>query len=258
MHLTEEVPAPRSANPKIPKSLNDIVRKATRKNLKNRYRSAQEMRRDLMRARREPGGGFVRLKEEPSPAGREVEWAQSDRAKRRINAIVGLVAVLVLGTIALFVFGNVSAVEGLWVASVVGMEQSKAESKLEKLGFVTDVVVEPDSEEPAGTVFKQEPAAGEKLVEGGIVRIYISVGVSTGTMPDVLDMKLSNAIDVLKKNNLAVGDVTQVPSDEPSEYVVRQDPKPGDELLPNTQVDLWVSGGSEELPGGTAAVTEAP
>ncbi len=79
-----------------------------------------------------------------------------------------------------------------------------------------------------------------------------------GTMPDVLDMKLSDAKAVIKKNNLTVGEVTQVTSDEPSGYVVRQDPEPGDELMPNSQVDLWVSAGPEELPEETAAAAEAP
>lgn len=257
-HLNEEVPAPRSVDERIPKSLNDIVRKATRKNLRLRYRSAWEMRRDLMRARREPDGDFVRVKEERLPAGSEREKPQPDRARRRMYAIVGAVIVLVVVTVAVLVFGSVPPEQGQRVVSVLGLQQGRAESKLEDLGFVPDVVIEPDSEEPAGTVFRQEPAEGETLVPGGVVRIFVSAGVSMGTMPDVLDMKLSDAKAVIKKNNLTVGEVTQVTSDEPSGYVVRQDPEPGDELMPNSQVDLWVSAGLEELPEETAAAAEAP
>jgi len=173
-------------------------------------------------------------------------------------AIVGAVIVLVVVTVAVLVFGSVPPEQGQRVVSVLGLQQGRAESKLEDLGFVPDVVIEPDSEEPAGTVFRQEPAEGETLVPGGVVRIFVSAGVSMGTMPDVLDMKLSDAKAVIKKNNLTVGEVTQVTSDEPSGYVVRQDPEPGDELMPNSQVDLWVSAGLEELPEETAAAAEAP
>ncbi len=111
-HLNEEVPAPRSVDERIPKSLNDIVRKATRKNLRLRYRSAWEMRRDLMRARREPDGDFVRVKEERLPAGSEREKPQPDRARRRMYAIVGAVIVLVMVTVAVLVFGSVPPEQG--------------------------------------------------------------------------------------------------------------------------------------------------
>jgi serine/threonine-protein kinase len=262
-HLHEEVPAPLSVNPEIPRSLNDIVRRATRKNPRLRYRNAQEMMKDLMRARRDPDGDFVLVKEEKLPlAYTERTGPQPDRVKRRIYCIVCVVLVFVFGTLAVLVFGSsvfFPKKEGQEVIAVTGLKQSVAEAKLKGMGFVADVIIEPDSEEPEGTVFKQEPAGGETLIEGGTVRIYVSAGMATGTMPDILDMKLADAISIIKKNNLMVGDVTQETSDQPSGYVIRQDPLAGEELLPNTQVDIWVSGGPKQTPGETAqTATEAP
>ena len=261
-HLQEEVPAPQSVNPEIPRSLNNIVRRATRKDPELRYGSAVEMITDLMRARREPDGDFVAVKEERLPiAHKEPGPDQPDRVKRRIYCIVCAVLVLVLGTLAVLIFGSAlfSNDEGQKVVAVTGLEQNVAEAKLEDVGFAADVIIEPDSEEPEGTVFRQEPAEGETLAEGGTVHIYVSAGMATGTMPDILDLKLADAISVIKKNNLMVGDVTQEPSDQPSGYVIRQDPMPGDELLPNAQVNIWVSAGPAKTPGVTAqTATEAP
>ncbi|MFZ5975954.1 MAG: protein kinase domain-containing protein [Bacillota bacterium] len=254
-HLYEEVPAPLSVNPEIPRSLNDIVRRATRKNPKLRYRNAQEMMKDLLRAQQEPDGDFVVVKEEALPFVRtETEEPQPDRVKRRIYCIVGLVLVFVLGTIAVLLFGSTlfSPHEaGEKVVAVIGLKQSAAEEKLKSMGFTADVIIEPDSDEPEGTVLRQEPAEGETLAEGGTVRIYVSGGVATVTMPNVLDMKLSDAKNIIAQNNLMLGDVIPVTSDAPSGYVIGQNPKPGEDILPNTQVDIWVSIGSEQTPAGT-------
>ncbi len=59
MHLQDKPVPPIEKNPEIPPALNDIVLKALEKEPENRYRTAREMRTDLVRSLSDPNGTFV-------------------------------------------------------------------------------------------------------------------------------------------------------------------------------------------------------
>lgn len=59
MHLQDQPVPPIEKNPSIPKSLNDIVLKALAKTPEERYRTARDMRTDLVRSLTDPNGSFV-------------------------------------------------------------------------------------------------------------------------------------------------------------------------------------------------------
>ncbi len=59
MHLQDKPVPPIEKNPEIPPALNDIVLKALEKEPENRYRTAHEMRTDLVRSLSDPNGTFV-------------------------------------------------------------------------------------------------------------------------------------------------------------------------------------------------------
>ena len=59
MHLQDKPVPPIEKNPQIPPALNDIVLKALEKEPENRYRTARDMRTDLVRSLSDPNGTFV-------------------------------------------------------------------------------------------------------------------------------------------------------------------------------------------------------
>ena len=59
MHLQDKPVPPIEKKPDLPKALNDIVLKALEKEPENRYRTAREMRTDLVRSLSDPDGTFV-------------------------------------------------------------------------------------------------------------------------------------------------------------------------------------------------------
>lgn len=244
-HINEAVPAPRRVDSNIPRALNDIVLRATRKNPRLRYRNAQEMIRDLQRAQDEPDGDFVQVREERlASAPRNEEPISPDRVRRRLRAIILAVIALVAATVCIVVFGGaIARPRGAKVASVTGLTQAAATEKLKAAGFKVEVVNDVYVEVEEGVVFNQQPAAGETLAPGGTVTIYVSVGAVTVAMPDLTELRYAKAVEAIRKHALTLGEVTQMPGELPKGYVMRQDPLPGEEIASGTPVDLWVSAG---------------
>jgi serine/threonine-protein kinase len=60
------------------------------------------------------------------------------------------------------------------IPDVVDLSQEDAEQAIRDAGFVPDVITDANSTKPAGTVFRQSPAAGEPAAEGTTVTIVVS------------------------------------------------------------------------------------
>ncbi len=60
------------------------------------------------------------------------------------------------------------------IPDVVDLSQADAEQAIRDAGFVPDVIMDANSTKPAGTVFRQSPAAGEPAAEGTTVTIVVS------------------------------------------------------------------------------------
>ena len=126
------------------------------------------------------------------------------------------------------------------VPDVVGQPLSDARTTLEDAGFEVPKPTTEASREPAGTVIKQIPAAGEQAKSESIVRLVIAESPSI-SVPKVTGMFLSKARKKLEDAGLAVGKVSRVEHEERGEdYVLRQDPEPNAEVPPGTEVELVV------------------
>ncbi len=161
------------------------------------------------------------------------------------------------------------------VPSVVGQSASEATATLRDAGFETNVVQVP-SDEAAGTVVAQSPAAGDSARKGSSVRINVAEGSSSGggattsaattaatttsagtttqkqqptttTVPDAVGSELADAARTFGKADLKVA-VQPVPSDLPKGEVVAQAQEPGTELPRGSTVQLNVSKGPEPAP----------
>jgi serine/threonine-protein kinase len=60
------------------------------------------------------------------------------------------------------------------VPGVVGLKQPQAEQIIREAGFEPDVVEDPNSRQPRGTVIRQSPAGGQDAPEGSTVTIVVS------------------------------------------------------------------------------------
>lgn len=124
------------------------------------------------------------------------------------------------------------------VPDVVGKPLEAARLALVAAGLE---VAEPTSEPSRaakGTVIKQNPAAGESAKQASIVRLVVAESPSI-SVPKVTGSYLGKAKKTLQDAGLTVGTVRRVEHEElGQDYVLRQDPKPGAEVPPGTEVEL--------------------
>ncbi len=130
------------------------------------------------------------------------------------------------------------------IPRVIGAEIGEAEILLNNEGFkvgLTEKVF--DEKYAADLVTSQSPKPGTMAEKGSKVDLMISKGESERiSMPDLIGMKLDDALQALKDNDLTRG---QIKRQESSEYVadqvIFQDTEPGVLIDAKTQVNLTVS-----------------
>lgn len=135
------------------------------------------------------------------------------------------------------------------VPNAVGLTQTDARDRLVAAGFkVTSAFVSSDL--PSGTVTAQAPAAGDKVGSGDAVRINVSKGSATASVPNEVGQTGDSAQqDLAAKGFNPV--VVQVASDQAAGTVVAQSPA-GGQARKGAKVQLSVSSG----PATTTATTD--
>jgi serine/threonine-protein kinase len=98
------------------------------------------------------------------------------------------------------------------------------------------------SAKPAGEVLAQNPPGGTDVEKATVVRLRVSKGVETSTVPDVLNQSQESAEAELRGAGFAV-DAVAVESNAEAGLVVDQEPNPGVEAEKGSTVVIEVSEG---------------
>jgi serine/threonine protein kinase/beta-lactam-binding protein with PASTA domain len=171
------------------------------------------------------------------------------RRRRRPIAVV-LVLALVAGAAAGWWFFIRVPVHD--VPSFVGEDVAAATADAEDLGWTVDDSTEDrrDGTVP-GEVLAQEPAVGEPLAEGEVVRLTVSLGPTLTALPDVAGRTEAEAAAALSDAGFAVGTVTRAFDEEvPRDAVISAAPADSSlavdsqgRLPKESTIDLVVSDG---------------
>ena len=250
-HLQEEMTPPIALKPDLPPALNDVVVKATAKQPSQRYHSAKAMRKDLLRALREPNGKFARTQPETQTTHK--------KAKPRKKSISGVVKIGIICIIALGLFLTMFlTVRSLWerdraaekelVPKLIGKTVEEARQTAELRGYVLEVGdwIASDTV-PSGQIIEQSPAAGSNGKRGDTVMVNVSSG-SLGTLvPDLSGMMISEAEQALSAEGLIVGAVEYTASELVTPGLIcKQFPIANTEVVEGDTVDIWISGSAEK------------
>ncbi len=241
-HLNEEIPAPLSVDPTLPRSLSDIVVKASSKDPALRYHSAKDMRHDLIRSLKEPNGTFavIRKKAEPKPK------------KRRASHVwnIGLLTMVALGMFAVMFFLGRSLLEREpsdmteRVPKLVEktLEEAEEFAKL-RGGFIVQVEDwVPSDDYESGVIISQVPPAGEKGVKGDVISVVVSSGNNNALVPDLFGASLADGLMLIDQADLVQGEVVYQASEYPEGTIFRQNPPPDTLVVRGDEVDIWISG----------------
>ena len=253
-HVREEPVPPSTIAPDLPGAMERIVLTAMAKDVAVRYQSAQELRADLLRFERgrplagapitavttempstvvaAPAAATTPRRATPAP----VSPRQPERRSHWGPIVAVGIAFALLLVLIVFLLAN-SDIGGdntttatLDVPGVVGFPYGQAEAGLKALGFT---VARNDVDEPteiADKVLGQDPEAGRKVPEGGLITLKVSS--PTIAMPNVVGQTREAATGLIAKAHLSPNFV-EVDSDQAPGTVLSSDPAAGTQVPKN-------------------------
>jgi eukaryotic-like serine/threonine-protein kinase len=255
------VPEPPSAlRAEIPADLDKIILRALAKTPEQRYRSAEEMDRDLLRVAQ--GVAVSRETEEaatmvmrapptmvaPPRAPTEVlyEYEEPRRGRPVWPWLLVLLLVLTAATTGWFVFQQVqeelAEAAPVAVPLLIDLREEQAVAQILDAGLEADPKRVPNADVDEGYVFAQTPRAGAEVNEGTVVVIRVSTGPPMTTVPNVVGVERDDAVAALARANLEAR-VVPIFSDKPPNTVIATDPEAGERVEVGTEVRVNVSQG---------------
>ena len=240
-HLQEEMLPPIDVNPKIPQSMSDVVMKGAAKDISYRYHSAVDMKKDLLRALKEPKGRFARI----SVRKKSPEKKHSSKGIILASMVIVGAALIITGAALIRdMLNGRSDGEEFLIPSLEGKTLEEARSLAELRGFtlaVSDYVI--STEYPAGQVTKQSPINGIRGKEGDTITVEVSSGSGYAIVPDLVGSTITEASLMLAEENLNIGSVGYDPTSAlPPGLIVRHMPEAESRVSEFESVDIWISG----------------
>lgn len=211
-HMQEDLPSLLEFNPSIPQSVENIVIKATAKNLNDRYKSATEMLDDIKTC-----------------------MERQDEEKLVFSHDQDTDPTIVIDPRSAFTSGN--------TAPIVDPVEEKEVAAPKKEGFFSKLV-----NKFKGLDTKAKVAVGvvTALVIAGIAfAVYLGVKPDTSLMPDLTEKTVEQAKEILKEYNVTISDdITEELSDEYEKgEIIATDPKKGTTIKEGDVVKVTVSKG---------------
>lgn len=243
-HISDTVHPPKEVREDMPRSVNNMILKATRKDMALRYQTAGEFKNDLLRAQIKPGGNFVRLKHD-----KESKRIKKDKNHPKRNIIfllmMTLLVVAIIVTVILMAsswFFGQEKQDTINVPKLTGLTEVDALNEIAKIGLKIDKQYEYSDTVKENTVISQRPKAGASISKDASVTIVISQGKTIIEAPSLIDSTLDAAIQKLQDEGLTIGEVTYEESDKPEGYIISQVPEPGGNITRGESISVVVSG----------------
>ncbi len=255
-HVHKTPPAPSALVPGLPERVEGIILRALMKSPTDRYRSAGEMRADLVGEtdlwRVPPPHRFI---DETPPTmvlpGGAIEEPEVPITPRSLT----LTAAVVLGVVVVGLWGGwrafsaYLAVPEVTVPNFVDQPLDNAQRIAESAHLtlqVSDQVYSADA--PPNTVVSQDQPAGKVVKQGRMINVAVSLGAEIVIVPDVERRSLLEARLLIDQARLRIGDLRETFDEQvKGGFVIEQDPQPGARVERGRGINLVVSKGPQRL-----------
>ncbi|MGV8894977.1 MAG: Stk1 family PASTA domain-containing Ser/Thr kinase [Rhodoglobus sp.] len=254
-HVNSDAVPPSSLNPKVSPALDAVVIRSLAKDRFDRYQSAGDFRDDVDTA----AAGSVPSRKQvattdfnstlfgvnpTSTAGSEAAIRQltvdrDDRVVRTQNRPpvawiwAGIATMVVVIVAVIFWTFNLSPANlapnlSTDVPSVVGQSYENGLATLEGSKLVAQKFSESSSDIPENVIVRTDPVSGVPVSPGTTIKVYVSSGEPTVSVPDVSQMPEADAITRLEARNLVYGATARDYSPDLADgIVIRSDPTAG-------------------------------
>ncbi len=282
-HINSMPLNPRDINPEIPEALENITMRAMCADLAKRYRSCDEMLEDLEEFRKNPNVvlecGVFDIGENATNDGERTrkidtsavaykdgnttkykpgdDWDdefdddedEDEGAFSKVPLIAGIVAggIFLAGVIALLttIFGG-----GRSEFTVPKLVGEVFEEVIEDKAYDAFQIIEDgrefNSEYEEGQIISQIPAEGKTVKENAEIRVVISQGTKMVKVSDVTNMSQKQArIELENEQGLEIKIEYETSEEIVEDYVIRTEPKAGEDIAVGETVTVYLSKGKE-------------
>ncbi|GGF87770.1 Stk1 family PASTA domain-containing Ser/Thr kinase [Paenibacillus aceti] len=285
-HLQEHFDEPRSVNPMIPQSVENIILKSMRKNPGERYESAKEMRRDLETSLlperrtesklifaedddedstrivpaikpqgRQSGGGSKLSRDDQGSDERQKKKASQKPSSSKVKMWVGITLIVLVAMLGIAWYVNkLVTVPEVTVPNVINKSIEEATEEFSNVGIVVGEIIQKYKEGvDEGIVYDQSKPEGTLVKKGSTIDLTVSIEKELAKMPLLTDSNITYdvAVDQLVQLGVSRDKIKRV--DEPSneveaERIISQDPAANSSFDPEkVEITLKVSKGPENI-----------
>lgn len=279
-HAQEPIPSIRKKDQSVPQALENVVLKATAKDPRDRYATAQAMQADLDSSldperADEPvfvpnhGNnndktivlpGFkapekeqtVESEEENKPDKKEKKkyfW-QNVKSHKWWWIFSVIAAGLIIFIMIFALSGNNNKPRQVHIPDVTNLTEKRAEKQLEAAGLQVGKVIRRQSDDiKKGHVIGTKPAAGNRVDQGKAIILIVSSGTSMVKVPDVVGDNYDEAAEKLENQGFDVVREDQYSNKMAKGNIISQSIAAGVEVKPTqTTITLVVSRGKQIKP----------
>ncbi len=273
-HLSSVPLSPREINAEVPEALEKICMKAMASDIDRRYQTVDEMITDLEEFRKNPEfeldfsiedlhkpdsdepTRYIPALQPVSKQEDEDEISEGNRTKKLIitavTTLVALASVILLWRVIFGSFETQTVVE-FEVPNLIGMtvEEAMENPNIRGIFEIIEIGSRASDEYTEGQIIEQSPTDGNIVRTNRKIEVFVSKGVKTAEMENVVGQEYRMAQIILKRLELDLdySDLRYEYSENfTSGCVIRTVPEAGTPLKQGDKVVLYVSKGVEPKP----------